>query len=201
MSFCYLDRAKVASAMGDYSLAYRDTYTALRLEPEARPWYMNNLLCYYAGELGEYELALAHCTAVLEGDANPDRSISPWKTAVGSYVEMGDYESGLGDCNGGIACEPRLRFVSCVLAHYNLGRIKMAQGELADAMSHFDIASTRGPSFEYQYANMYLELARVYDRLGRSGKALENYQQYLQIVGRNADPVAQSRLSALRGAD
>ena len=83
--FLFLDRAKVASAMGDYSLAYRDTYTALRLEPEARPWYMNNLLCYYAGELGEYELALAHCTAVLEGDENPrQQRISPWKTAVGS---------------------------------------------------------------------------------------------------------------------
>ena len=199
--FFYLYRAKAASAMGDYSLAYRDTYTALRLEPEARPWYMNNLLCYYAGELGEYELALAHCDAVLDSDADGELQLSALENRCWVYVEMGDYESGQDDCSAVLQEDPGCQFVSCVLANYNLGRIGMAQGNIAAAMSHFDIASTQGPSFEYQYANMYLELARVYDRLGRSGKASENYQQYLQIVGENADPVAQSRLSALRGAD
>ena len=197
----YLYRAKAASAMGDYSLAYRDTYTALRLEPEARPWYMNNLLCYYAGELGEYELALAHCDAVLDSDADGELQLSALENRCWVYVEMGDYESGLVDCLAVLRADPGCQFVSCVLAHYNLGRIKMAQGGIADALSHFDVASTQGPSFEYQYANMYLELARVYDRLGRSGKASGNYQQYLRIVGENADPVARSRLSALRGAD
>ncbi len=197
----YLDRAKTASAMRDYQLAYRDTYMALRLEPDVRQGYRNNNLCYFAGELGEYELALAHCTAVLGGDADPAAQLVALENRCWVLVEMGDFESGLTECNAVLYANPGCDLVSCVLAHYNLGRIKMAQGELADAMSHFDIASSRGPSFEYQYANMYLELARVYDRLGRSGKALENYQQYLQIVGRNADPVAQSRLSALRGAD
>lgn len=197
----YPDRAKAASAMGDYNLAYRDTYTALRLEPVGRQWYLNNNLCYFAGELGEYELALAHCDAVLEGAADASLKLSALENRCWVRVEMGDYGSGIDDCLAVLQEDPDCQFVTCVLAHYNLGRIRIAQGKIAVAVSHFDIASSRGPSFEYQYANMYLELARVYDRLGRSGKALENYQQYLQIVGRNADPVAQSRLSALRGAD
>ena len=175
----YPDRAKAASAMGDYNLAYRDTYTALRLEPEGRQWYLNNNLCYFAGELGEYELALAHCDTVLEGAADASLKLSALENRCWVRVEMGDYESGQDDCFAVLQEDPGCQFVSCVLAHYNLGRIGMAQGKIAIAVTHFDIASTRGPSFDYQYARMYLEMARVYDRLGRSGQALANYQQFI----------------------
>ena len=196
------DRAKTASAMRRLPIWHIETRIwRCGWSPYVRQGYRNNNLCYFAGELGEYELALAHCDAVLEGAADASLKLSALENRCWVRVEMGDYGSGIDDCLAVLQEDPDCQFVTCVLAHYNLGRIRIAQGKIAVAVSHFDIASSRGPSFEYQYANMYLELARVYDRLGRSVKALENYQQYLQVVGRNADPVAQSRLSALRGAD
>ena len=50
-----------------------------------------------------------------------------------------------------------------------------------------------------QYADMYFDIAMIYDILGYPAAAKANYEKYLEFAGKNANPVVQSRLSALRG--
>jgi len=47
----------------------------------------------------------------------------------------------------------------------------------------------------------YLEIAQFYDTLGESRKASLHYERYFELVGKNADLVAQSDSSLMRGAD
>lgn len=74
-----------------------------------------------------------------------------------------------------------------------------AGGQYAEALAMIDLLSLAKP--EDAHPVWYLEIARFYDILGESRKASLNYQRYFELVGKNADFVAQSRSGAYQGAD
>ena len=194
----YLSRASANSQLGFFTDAYRDTSIALELEPQLGS--ANISLCWYAGELGEYEIALGHCNAVLELPLDRYQILAAIENRCWVYVEMGEYDAALADCYRVLSEYPDCSVDLCALAHYNLGRIMAEQGEIAKARSHFELAFEHGPAFNYVYPKMYLEMAKFYDRLDFQRLALRNYRQYVGYVGESADSAAQSRISVLQGA-
>ena len=72
-------------------------------------------------------------------------------------------------------------------------------GQIAEAVAMIDLLSLAKPKDAERV--WYLEIAQFYDTLGETKKALVNYRRYFELVGKSADSVAQSRLSAVRGAD
>ena len=72
-------------------------------------------------------------------------------------------------------------------------------GQVAKAVAMVDQLSLAKP--EGADPMWYLEIAQFYDTLGESRKASLNYQRYFELVGKNADLVAQSSASANQGAD
>jgi len=63
-------------------------------------------------------------------------------------------------------------------------------GQHAEAVAMVDLLSLAKP--EGADPMRYLEIAQFYDTLGESRKASLNYQRYFEIVGKNAELVAQS---------
>lgn len=72
-------------------------------------------------------------------------------------------------------------------------------GQYAEAVAMVDLLSLAKP--EGADRMRYLEIAQFYDTLGESRKASLNYQRYFELVGKNAELVAQSGLGVIRGAD
>lgn len=46
-----------------------------------------------------------------------------------------------------------------------------------------------------QYADLYFDIAMIYDILGYPVAVTANYEEYLELAGGNANPVVQSKLS------
>jgi len=72
-------------------------------------------------------------------------------------------------------------------------------GQYAEAVAMLDLLSLAKP--EDADRAWYLEIAQFYDTLGESRKAALNYERYFELVGKNADLVAQSDSGLMRGAD
>lgn len=72
-------------------------------------------------------------------------------------------------------------------------------GQYVEAVAMVDLLSLAMP--EGADRRRYLEIAQFYVTLGESRKASLNYQRYFELVGKNADLVAQSNVSAYQGAD
>jgi len=72
-------------------------------------------------------------------------------------------------------------------------------GQYAEAVAMLDLLSLAKP--EDTDRAWYLEIAQFYDTLGESRKASLHYERYFELVGKNADLVAQSDSSLMRGAD
>lgn len=51
-----------------------------------------------------------------------------------------------------------------------------------------------------QYADMYFDIAMIYDILGYPVAVTANYEKYLELAGRNANPVVQSQLNVFWAA-
>ncbi len=78
-------------------------------------------------------------------------------------------------------------------------REHIENGQYAEAVAMVDLLSLVLP--EDADPMRYLEIAQFYDTLGESRKASLNYQRFFELVGKNAELVAQSGLGAIRGAD
>ena len=91
---------------------------------------------------------------------------------------MGDYEAAAQDCRFALEYAPEYAEVSA-LAHYNLGRVLVAQGNTRGALTHFHEALRIGSS----YPKMYLEIGRIYDTLGYRSAAQASYAKYRELSG------------------
>lgn len=165
---------------------------------ELEPWRHSAhvALCWYAGELGEYELALQHCNTFLDMDQGDRARMEALENRCWVYVEMGEYASALVDCNQVLSIDHACSSMWCALAHYNLGRIMRARDDIESTSQHFDIAYRTGIATKLEYADLYLDIAQFYDILGENRKASVNYKRYAELVGKDAGNVAQSRSSA-----
>lgn len=178
---------------GDYVDAQADYNTVIDADPNSFDGH--NSLCWAYGELGEFEKSLNHCNQALELADAPLDYVIAYENRCWVNVEMGNYDIAYHDCTQVFEIQPNCTHESCALAYYNLGRIAMAQGDTETAIDHFNRAYLYGS----QYAEMYLEIAQVYEKLGYRNAAIASYEQYVQLAGTNAEPVAQSQLTALRG--
>lgn len=70
----------------------------------------------------------------------------------------------------------------------------LASGQYAEAAAVIDLLTFAKP--ERVDPMWYLEIAQFYVTLGASGQAALNYERFFELVGKNADPVAQSGLDA-----
>jgi len=178
---------------GDYVDAQSDYNTVIEADPTSFDGH--NSLCWAYGELGEFDKSLAHCNQALALASTPVDYVIAHENRCWVNVEMGDYNEAYSDCMKVFEVQPECTYESCALAHYNLGRVLMAQGEHNTAIEHFNRAYLYGS----QYEVMYLDIAQAYDELGYDTAAIASYEKYIQLAGENADPVAQSQVTALRG--
>ena len=178
---------------GDYADARRDYSKLVELAPNS--FNGHNSLCWTHGELLAFETALSHCRRALELADSPLEYALAYENRCWVYVEAGDYESAYDDCMQAFALQPNCAHHSCALAHFNIGRILLADGDEAAALAHFHRAGRLGSD----YADMYFDMAEIYDKLGYASAAATNYEKYMEIVGKNEKPVIQWHLSALHG--
>lgn len=178
---------------GDYLEAYQDYTTVIEMDETSFDGH--NSLCWSYGELGHYEDALDHCNTALELASSPVEFVIAHENRCWVNVEQGNYEDAYRDCMKVFEVQPNCSYESCALAHYNLGRILLAQGEQVTAVEHFNRAFLYGA----HYAQMYMDMAQVYDDLGYTAAALASYEKHIELAGVESNPMAQSRIIDLRG--
>jgi len=178
---------------GEYVEAHADYATVI--EMEANSFDGHNSLCWAYGELSQFEDALNHCNTAITLASSPVETVIAYENRCWVNVEMGDYENAYRDCMKVFEVQPECTYESCALAHYNLGRILLAQGEQVTAVEHFNRAFLYGA----QYAQMYMDMAQVYDDLGYTAAAIASYEKHIELAGEESNPVAQSRVIDLRG--
>ena len=86
---------------------------------------------------------------------------------------MGDFDAAARDCLNVLEIFPDCQQEVCALAHYNLGRVMMAQGKESLALRQFNLAYAIGTV----YPDMYLEIAEVYDTLGYHAASQASYEK------------------------
>ena len=169
-------RGYISMQTGDFLAAQAHYGRLLALKPG--DFEGHNSLCWAYGETGEFDSALAHCNAALQAANAVTEYVTALENRCWVQVEMGGLEAAWQDCltvlemGGGCAQEV------CALAHYNLGRILAAQGQVRQALREFHAAYAIGST----YADMYLEIAAFYDRLGYRSAAQTSYRQYHALV-------------------
>ncbi len=178
---------------GDYIEAHADYSTVI--EMDATSFDGHNSLCWSYGELEQFDNALTHCNTAIELSNTPVESVIAYENRCWVNVEMGNYDDAYRDCMKVFEIQPNCSFESCALAHYNLGRILLAQDEPLTAVEHFNRAYLYGA----QYAQMYLDMGQVYEDLGYDAAAVASYEKYIQLAGEESNPMAQSRIIDLRG--
>jgi tetratricopeptide (TPR) repeat protein len=178
---------------GEYVEAQADYNTVVAANPDSFDGH--NSLCWAYGELAQFDKSLEHCNQAIDLAVSSVDYVIAYENRCWVYVEMGNYEDALSDCMEIFEIQPNCTYESCALAHYNLGRILLAQGEDSLAIEQFNHAYHYGS----QYEMMYLDIAQAYDTLGYHEAALASYAKYIQLAGENANPVAQLRITALGG--
>ncbi len=170
-------RAYAAMMAGEYDAAQRDYLQLLRLEPA--DYDAHNGMCWAYGELGHFTSAMGHCNIALALAASAFDRMVTLENRCWLRVEMGQYEAATGDCLAALNVIPACDHAVCALAHYNLGRVRLAQGQLDRAVRHFNLAVYIGSS----YPDMYLEISEVYATLGYAEAAQASFSRYAALLG------------------
>ena len=134
-------------------------------------------LCWAYGESRQVEAAMSHCQAALGLAQSLPQYVIALENRCWLQVETDDFTSALADCQAVLAAMPGCQDKVCALAHYNIGRVELAQGRLQPALRHFEQAILIGSD----YAEMYLDIAKVYDTLGTEASARQAYRLYRQL--------------------
>ncbi|MCY3779707.1 MAG: tetratricopeptide repeat protein [Chloroflexi bacterium] len=169
-------RGYVNLQAGDYLAAQRDFRQVLELAPADNDAHV--ALCWAYGESGDFAAALSHCEeALLAAQSLPQYAIA-LENRCWLKVEMGEFDAAARDCLDVLEIFPDCQQEVCALAHYNLGRIMLAQGKQEEALRQFNLAYHIGSS----YPKMYLEIANVYDTLGYEAAARVSYEHYRSLA-------------------
>jgi tetratricopeptide (TPR) repeat protein len=189
----YAWRGYASINVGEYIDAQADYNTVVEAVPNS--FDAHNSLCWAYGELTQFDKSLDHCNQALELANSPIEYIIAYENRCWVNVEIGNYDDAFQDCMQIFEIQPNCTYDSCALAHYNLGRILLAQGENDSAIEHFNRAYLYGS----QYEKMYFDIAQIYDKFGYHEATLASYEKYIELAGTNANPVAQSRVDKLGG--
>ena len=172
----YVWRGYVNMQTGDYLGAQEDYRRVLETEPA--DFDGHNSLCWAYGESKQFASAMAHCELALQSAGSLPEYAIALENRCWLRVEMGEYEAAAQDCHAVLEIFAGCGEV-CALAHYNLGRVLVAQGQARESVPHFNLAYRIGST----YSDMYLEIAAVYDTLGYRSAALASYAKYRELVG------------------
>jgi tetratricopeptide (TPR) repeat protein len=160
------DLAMLMHAHNQYEHAETFYRRAQRREPSALNW------TYYLGFVqqrqGQHEDAAANFRAALKIDSSygPARlRLADSLLALGQLDESGELYESVIDANSGIA-----------EAHYGLGRVLTAKGDLGAAIKPLERACELGPRF----GAAHYALALAYRDLGQSEKAWQHLARYKQ---------------------
>lgn len=172
----YSWRGYVKMQAGKFQEAQAD-YRQL-LERRPADFHGHNALCWAYGETQDFAEASAHCQEALRragNRANYARAIENWCWLL---VEMDEYEEAAQYCRFALDYAPEYPEAHA-LAHFNMGRVYVAQGKARKALPHFHEALRLGSS----YPKMYLEISAIYDRLGHHAAARSSYGKYRALLG------------------
>ncbi len=169
-------RGYVNMLSGDYIEAQADYRKLLELKPA--DFDGHNALCWAYGESADFAKAMTHCQFALDTAFNRSEFAIALENWCWLQVEMGDYEAAMQDCLFALEYAPEYAAVSA-LAHYNLGRVLLAQGKTREALPHFHEALRIGSP----YPKMYLEIGMIYDTLGYRSAAQASYAKYRALSG------------------
>ncbi len=159
---------------------YRDAQADFRrvLESRALDFDAHNALCWAYGESKDFTSALEHCgQALIAATSLPQYAIA-LENRCWVHVEMGAFETAAQECLAVLEIYPGCQHEVCALAHYNLGRVMLAQEKTDQALRQFNLAFRIGST----YADMYLEIGAVYDRLGFGAAAKSSYERYDELT-------------------
>lgn len=169
-------RGYVNLQTGDYLDAQADFRRVLDLSP--LDYDAHNALCWAYGESQNFTSAMQHCgQALIAATSLPQYAIA-LENRCWAHVEMGEYAAAEQECLAVLRMYPGCQHEFCALAHYNLGRVRLAQGKSEAALRQFNLAFRIGS----QYANMYLEIGQVYDRLGLGAAAKASFAKYEELA-------------------
>ena len=173
-------RGYVNLQTADYLEATADFRRALALRP--LDFDAHNALCWAYGESGDFASALEHCgQALIAATSLPQYAIA-LENRCWVQVEMGEYEAAAQECLAVLQIYPGCQHEVCALAHYNLGRVMLAQGKREAALRQFNLAYRIGST----YADMYLKIGEVYDRLGFDAAAAASFAKYGELAAARA---------------
>ncbi|MCY3832592.1 MAG: tetratricopeptide repeat protein [Chloroflexi bacterium] len=174
----YSWRGYVRMRRSDYFGAQADYRRLLEFEQNAFDGH--NALCWAYGETRYFASALTHCERALALAVSTVELASALENRCWLRVELGDYAGATRDCRLVLTLSSGNGDVEA-LAHYNLGRVLMAEGETGAALPQFEEALRIGSS----YAKMYLDISRIYDTLGYKWSAQASYEQVRQLAARD----------------
>ncbi len=176
----YTWRAYANMLAGEYAAARLDYRRLLQLEPASYDGH--NGICWAYGELGHFPSALGHCDIALALAGSPFERALTQENRCWLRVEMGDYSAAAADCQAALDILPACAHEVCALAHYNLGRIWLAQDQLDRAARHFHLAVYIGSA----YPDMYLEIGEVYATLGYREAARSSFERFSELSAAGA---------------
>ena len=160
----------------DFLEAQADFRRVLELRP--LDFDAHNALCWAYGESKDFTSALEHCGQALVAATSLPQYAIALENRCWVQVEMGEYEAGAQECQAVLQIYPGCQHEVCALAHYNLGRVMLAQGKTEAALRQFNLAFRIGSV----YADMYLEIGEVYDRLGFDAAAEASFAKYQELA-------------------
>ena len=164
----------------DYEAARADFRQALDLADGDDAAYDAHVsLCWAYGESADFVAAMSHCRAALETASSPTQVAIALENRCWLRVEMGEYAAAASDCWQALEIYPGdCQLEVCALAHFNLGRVLLAQGLPAQALARYNQAYQIGSA----YPDMYLEIARLYATLGYEAAASSSYRAYQSLI-------------------
>lgn len=169
-------RGYVNLQTADYLEAQADFRRLLELRP--LDYDAHNALCWAYGESRDFTSALEHCKqALIAATSLPQYAIA-LENRCWLQVEMGEYEAAAQECLAVLRIYPGCQHEVCALAHYNLGRVMLAQGKTEPALRQFNLAFRIGST----YADMYLKIGDFYDRLGFEAAARASFAKFDELA-------------------
>ncbi len=164
---------------GEYIKAQADYRKVLELKPG--DFDGHSALCWAYGESQDYAQAVPHCDQALQQAQSRFNYALALENWCWLQVEMGDYMRAAKTCRFSLAYAPEYESLQA-LANYNMGRVLLAQGRTGEALAHFQAALRIGST----YPKMYLEIGKIYDRLGNHSSAQSSYAMFRQLFGGDA---------------
>lgn len=181
LATAYFHRGSLHRARGNKEQAFQDLNESIRLNPNlATAWYNRGTLLL---EEENYDKALADFDQALKLDP---KLASAWNNRGHLRLRLGDPQLALPDLNQAIKLnshQPMSRY-NRALAHHQLGRFELALQDLDRAIKLSNSGTVKNRfviAINQNLADFYVLRGAVRKALGNTDKALENYNQALQI--------------------